>query len=148
MENFVKRVQNWVDAIVRFFKWEFWFPIGKLPMHDEGVIIPGDPDAIPRSDPFWRDQWKWIVFSAPHPAAFRVYFESPKDGLCMCYSRKIRTPYVAMRVGPHAVKVVAMAEMRYGLDEMRLNMFLPPEYGDCMRDALAERFLLHKVTWI
>ena len=136
------------DLVGRIFTGQFWFPVAQSLAEIEVLIIPGDPDAPSRSDPFWRDTWKWIVLSAPHPAPFRIYFESVETGSCMTYCNMICTPYVAMRVGPRAIKVVALSQIGHGADIMQLDVFLLPESEASIREALTERSLLQKVTWI
>lgn len=148
MEDFVKRVQNVVDAIRRFLNGMFWFPVGKLPGNDEFLIIPGDPDAIPRSNPFWRDQWKWIVLIAPHPAPFLVFFECEAEGIRRRFFKVICTPYAAMRVGPRAIKVVLLSLGGQGQDPMRPDVFLFPSTEAEIRSELASRYFTHLVTWI
>jgi hypothetical protein len=141
-------IQSLLDGLKKILTWNFWFFIGKLPENDEGISIPGDPEAVPRSDPSWREQWKWVVLVPEHPIPFSIHFESPAEGLCKKYSRVIETPYVALRIGPDTVRFVAAYEFGHGVDTMSLDVVIGPDRESCIKEELAKRFALHKVTWI
>lgn len=148
MKHFVKHMRAGFKEIFRR-KGGFWFPVGKLPNTNEKVLIQGDRSAFPRSDPYWREQWKWIVLRAQHPMTpFTIYFESFEEGLCKCYSKKIRTPYVAMRVGPNATMVNATYAISGRADALHLEIFLKPDSESHIKEWFTKHSLLHKVTWI
>lgn len=138
-------MKNTTVAIWRILKGMFLYPAGRPPSIDEVLIIKGDPDASPRSAP---DQRKWIVLSAPHPAPFLVSIEINKDGFYERHTRKIRTPFVAIRVRPHDLEVVALSLGGHGPDSMKLDVFLPTATEGEIRNKLALKHLTYKVTWV
>ncbi|QQR64477.1 hypothetical protein IPH92_02810 [Candidatus Kaiserbacteria bacterium] len=148
MKNVAKEVQNFFGMVGRLFKGKFWFPAGKSLADVSCLIVQGDSEAVPQTDPFWRDTWKWIVISTSYKGAFDIYFETDEVGSCMSYFNKISTPYVAMREGPRAIKVAALSEMGGYGEVVQFDVFLTPASEESIRDALRERSLLEKVTWI
>ncbi len=148
MKRFLKHIQNFLDLVRRLLMGKFWFSVGKLPNTNERIFVNRDLAAIPRSDPYWREQWRWVVLRVQDQAPFHIYFDSFDEGLCKRYFRKIRTPYVAMRVGPNAMMVAVIHSVPHRTDTSGIDVFIELESKSRVDKALAKRFLSHKVTWI
>ncbi len=149
MKQLWNYLKNFLDFLKRLPFGKFWFPVGiHAPHNEESLIIRGEEQAVPRSNPIWREQWRWIILKPLHSAPFRIYFETHTMMFCMRYFKKIRTPYVAMRVGPDDVIVKALSDIGCGFDPVELDVFIETATRREIERILTKRMISHQVTWI
>ena len=149
MRNTLKRIENLFDLFGRLLTGRIWIPVLiHSPDDVKGLLIKGDEWAVPRTDPFWRDEWRWIVLKPLHRASFRIYFDSNRNFFTKRFTSRIRTPYVAMRVGPHDVLVKAISDIGHGSDLMEMDVFIGPATRKEIEGILSVNMIFHQVTWI
>lgn len=142
-------LRNFWDILMRLPQGKFWFPVGKLPKNAEGITIHGDPEAVSRSDPRWREQWKWVVLTTNQSTDYYyLFFEEKVEGKCMTLFLKITTPGVAVRVGPGDVTFFAYTKKGDGGKSLPLYEFLSAGQKSVIKDTLKNLNYSYLVTWV
>lgn len=150
MIRLLKRFKNSLDLFKRVCTGRFWIPVGKIPKSGMPLFVAGDPFAIPRTDPHWRGQWKWVVceFSPNLLPPSYVYFSTYAFSTYR-YSRAISTRYVAFRIGCEDVTFFALKKSCGVYEENTLT-----QISRVLERESLEQFLLSvnvqpdDVTWV
>jgi hypothetical protein len=107
-----------------------------------GIFFSGDPEAVPRSDPHWGNQWKVVLLKVEVVSTYFIDFQSGQISMRRLWP--VQTRYIVVRLGPSDVTFFATCKKR----KTKLQKITDPLTSDEMVEKIRELGIGKDVTWI